>query len=249
MHGGIGDDHRGEPQTLRGRTITRRVGLPSGRAVIGALLVTISVVGLFAAQQRSQRGPTTTFAVVTSTVPAGSVIEADDLRAMAMELPDDVAALTVADPASVVGHVAIETLRPGEVLVAAAVLDAADPAIAENQYFEFSMALDRSRTVDASLRPGELVDLVATVATDRGPCTAVVVDDARVVRSGTGSDDLLVGSGGDITITLAIVSPDDVLAAVHVIDEASVTVVRATRAQSARTDRVFCAADTLEERP
>ena len=34
------------------RTIGRRNALPSGRAVIGALLVTIAVVGLFAAYQR-----------------------------------------------------------------------------------------------------------------------------------------------------------------------------------------------------
>lgn len=243
MHGGaVGvpadADERSEP-----RRIVRRVGLPSGRAVLGAALITVSVIGLFVANQRAQREPTTTYAVVVATVPAGTAVAADQLRAMPMDLPDDVASRSVVRIDDAVGAVAVETLHPGQLLSTAALLAPTDPAHGDGVHFELSLSLDRSRALDAGLRPGELVDVVATLDSGARACTRVVADRARVMRSTGSGDELLTSASGSITVTVAIDDPGEVLAVVHAVDEADVTVVRITRAQQTAIEGTFCAGD------
>ncbi len=157
MHGGAAGVSSDADERTPPRRIVRRVGLPSGRAVVGAMLITVSVIGLFVANQRAQRAPTTTYAVVTTTVPAGTAIEAIHLRAMPMDLPDDVGARSVARIDDAVGAIAVETLHPGQLLSAAALLAPTDPTAGDGGSFEVSLALDRSRALDsraASRRTG-----------------------------------------------------------------------------------------------
>lgn len=241
MHGGVVDASSAADERSTPRRIVRRVGLPSGRAVIGAVLVTVSVIGLFVANQRAQREPTTTYAVVTATVPAGTAITADQLQALPMDLPADVASRSVVHVDRAVGAIAVETLHPGQLLPAAALLAPTDPAAGDGVHFELSLSLERSRALDAALRPGELVDVVATLDSGARACTSVVADRARVMRSSASGDDLLTSASGSITITVAIDDPDEVLAVVHAVDEADVTVVRATRAQQTPIEGTFCA--------
>jgi hypothetical protein len=243
MHGGaVGvpadADERNAP-----RRIVRRVGLPSGRAVVGAVLITVSVMGLFVANQRAQREPTTTYAVVATTVPAGTAVTADQLRALPMDLPVDVANRTVVSIDDAVGAIAVETLHPGQLLSTAALLAPTDPAAGDGVHFELSLSLERSRALDAGLRPGELVDVVATLDSGAQACTRVVADRARVMRSSGSGDELLTSASGSITVTVAIDDPAEVLAVVHAVDEADVTVVRATRAQQTPIEGTFCADD------
>jgi hypothetical protein len=243
MHGGVSGVSGDLDQQTPTRRIVRRVGLPSGRAVIGAVLITVSIIGLFVANQRAQREPTTSYAVVTTTVPAGTAVEVGHLRAMPMDLPDDVANRAVSRIDDAVGAIAVETLHPGQVLSTAALLAPTDPSADDGEHFELSLSLDRSRALDAALRPGELVDVVATLDSGARACTRVVADRARVMRSAGSGDELLTSSSGSITVTVAIDDPVEVLAVVHAVDQAEVTVVRATRAQQTAIDGTFCAGD------
>lgn len=243
MHGGAVDASAGTDEHTTPRRIVRRVGLPSGRAVVGAVLITVSVIGLFVANQRAQREPTTTYAVVVTTVPAGTAITAGQLRALPMDLPDDVANRSVAHVDDAIGAVAVETLHPGQLLSAAALLAPSDAAAGDGVHFELSLSLDRSRALDAGLRPGELVDVVATLDSGARACTRVVADRARVMRTSGSGDELLSSASGSMTVTVAIDDPDEVLAVVHAVDEAEVTVVRATRAQQVPIGGTFCAGD------
>lgn len=227
------------------RRIVRRVGLPSGRAVVGAALIAVSVIGLFAASQRARQEPTATYAVVTTTVPAGTAITASQLRALPMDLPDDVASASVARIDDAVGAVAIETLHPGQLLSTAALLAPSDPASGPTVDFELSLSLERSRALDARLRPGELVDVVATLDRGTGPCTQVVAARARVLGTTGGRNDLLTSASGTITVTVAIDEPSEVLAVVHAVDRTDVTVVRATRAPDRAIEGAFCAGDEV----
>lgn len=226
------------------RSITRRGGLPTGRAVVGALLVTASVVGLFVAYRESQQGPDTSYVVMAREVRAGERIEADDVTLRAMQLSDDVARLATTDLDAAIGSVAIETQLPGQLVQPQAILAPATGEPSQDTSHELSFSISRSRALAGTLQPGELVDVVATVADTGATCTAVVVSNARVVRvGGAGGDDLLTGGSGDLTITLAVAQPDDVLSAVFAIDEADVTIIRSTRAERGALSGQFCNGD------
>lgn len=149
------------------RSIARRPGLPTGRAVIGALLVSFAVVGLFVSYRRAQGGPTTSYVVVTSRVDTGARIDASDLTARKLDLTADVAALAVTDLEHAVGAVALAPLLPGQLLQDQAILAVglADPAAPDPpEVFEVSFAIDRSRALGGAFKAGERVDVVSTIA-------------------------------------------------------------------------------------
>ena len=68
------------------RTIKPRRGLPSGRAVVGALLVTVAAVGSFAAASRSDNGPDDSYLVITRRVDAGTPVRSEYLQLEPMQL-------------------------------------------------------------------------------------------------------------------------------------------------------------------
>ncbi|MEM7285092.1 MAG: SAF domain-containing protein [Actinomycetota bacterium] len=221
------------------RTIGRRAALPSGRAVVGALLVTIAVVGLFAAYRQSQRETGVPHVVVARTVAAGDVIGRGDLAVRMLDL-GEIADRTFTDPTQAIGSVAVQTLLPGQLLQEANVLE---PGVgttgADVGTFEISFAIDRSRALGGALVPGEVVDIVATVD-DGGPsCATVVVPKARIVSVGSGDQEVL-SSRNDFAVTLAVDSDQSVLGLIYAVDEADITVVRSTRAQNDAIAGAFC---------
>ena len=232
-----------EPPRPR-RVIGRRTALPSGRAVVGALLVTLAVVGLFAAYRQSQRETGTPHVVVARTVAAGEVVGAGDLAVRTLDL-GELADRTFTDPAQAVGAIAVQTLLPGQLLQEANVIQpAAGVTGSDVGTFEISFAIDRSRALGGDLLPGEVVDVVATVDEGGTSCATVVVHKARVVRSG-GTDQDVLTSRGDFALTLAVAADQDVLGLVYAIDEADITVVRSTRAQDDTIGGTFCGDSAL----
>lgn len=228
------------------RTIGRRVGLPSSRALLGAFLVTVAVVGLFVSFRRSQDDPTSPYVVVATTVPAGQVITEDDLAIRRLDL-GELADRTFTAEAEAVGAVAVQTLLPGQLLQHGTVLHPApgqDPAAPAT--FEVSFSIDRARALGGRLQPGELVDVVATLDVDASPpgrqrCTTVVAAGARVVGAGAVDDEILTG-GGAYTVTVAVPEDQAVLGLVFAVDQSEVTIVRATRAQDLRSAGSYCGA-------
>lgn len=236
---GADDEPEDGPNPAPRRAIVRHPGLPTGRAVVGALLVALAVMGLFVAYQQAEQTPSTTYAVVTGDIAAGQTLTAADVAMRPMELPADVAAITLTQLTQVNGAVALAPLRPGQllqiddVLLPGATADADAPPS-----FEFSLQLDPSRTLAGALQIGEVVDLVATFG-DGLQC-AVVVAEGVTVRRVSATNDELIGPSGETTLTLAIGDPDRLLQTIYAVDEAALTVVRSTRAGDLELSGRFC---------
>jgi hypothetical protein len=98
------------------RSIASRRGLPNGRALVGALLVTVAAVGTYTIATGGDEGPDTSYLVLVDDVHAGETIELTDLSSPAMALTADVAATAERDPSSVAGATALHLLRAGTIL-------------------------------------------------------------------------------------------------------------------------------------
>ena len=69
------------------RSFGPRRGLPNGRAVIGALLVTVAATGTFALAAADDTGPGNDYLVVIADIESGDAIELDDVALEPMQLP------------------------------------------------------------------------------------------------------------------------------------------------------------------
>jgi pilus assembly protein CpaB len=210
------------------RTVRRPGSLPSGRAVLGGLLVAAAGVGVFAAYAGAQETPTHQVVVADTDLPAGHRLTADDLRLEAADLPTGTLASTHATVESLVGSVTLAPLGADEVVQGSAVRS---PDVTHEPVHEFSFPVDRDRAVDGDLRPGERVDLLATYGTGNDAYTAVLARGAVVTAIDSSSRSTLT-SGGALVLTVALGSADQVLDIAHASQVASLTVVRATLADS-----------------
>jgi Flp pilus assembly protein CpaB len=223
----LGPDAPSAPRERR-RTLDHRPGLPSGRAVLGGLLVTVAAVGVFAAYAGAQSAPSHHAVVARGDLPAGHRLEANDLATQPVELPPATAGTTFASVDDLVGAVTLAPVQADELVQRSAVLAGAVDA---EPAHEFSFPVERDRAVDGDLRRGELVDLLATYGTGSEAYTVVLSRGATVVDVEVAARGTLSGTGG-LVLTVALASPDEVLDVAHASQVASVTVVRATRASA-----------------
>jgi flagella basal body P-ring formation protein FlgA len=117
------------PDTSSGRRVTRRRSLPGGRAVAGAFLITAAAVGVFAAYLNATAEPTTRYVVATADIPRGTIVTADLLDTVAIDLPETHQSSTV--PAgnidNVIGRVTLGPIRGGDLLQWTTVLSVEPP--------------------------------------------------------------------------------------------------------------------------
>lgn len=207
----------------------RRAG-PNGRALLGALLVTVAAVGAFALARSGSAPPTTRYAVAVRAVAPGERLAAGDLELRAMELPEGVRRLSFTDPARLVGAVALGPLAADQLVQSPTVaLDAdARTAIGPRHEVTFPVARDRA---PAALRRGERVAVLATFGTGSDARTVVSVPDAVVLAFEAEGEG--IGARGTARLTLGLPDAGLVLDAVHATQVAEVSVVRATLADGA----------------
>lgn len=212
------------------RTVRRQTSLPGGRAVVGGFLVALSALGIFSAYSRAAAGPTTSFVVATRDVAIGSRLTPDDLAVVAMELPDALAnGSAFRTEATLVGATTIGPVRKGDLVQASDVVTKRSGP----EELEVSFALESSRAVAGSLRPGELVDVLATFGAGGDAYTVTVVRHARVLDARPAGGPL---AGGDTdVIRLALTSDADALAVTHAVNVGDVTLVRATGTETGGT--------------
>jgi flagella basal body P-ring formation protein FlgA len=145
------------------RPLKRRSTLPSGRAVVGGFLIALSALGIFAAYSRATAGPTTSYVVARSDIPVGTRLTADDLTLLPMDLPPVVAGSAVfASEEPLVGATTVGPIRRGEIVQTGDVVKKRSGA----EELEISFAIDSSRALAGTLRPGEEV---LRTAWDRAP--------------------------------------------------------------------------------
>jgi Flp pilus assembly protein CpaB len=209
------------------RPLARRRRLPSGRAVVGGLLVALAALAAFVAARGGQGGPTQSYVVVAHDVVAGTKLDVADLHTIAMDLPDGIAGRAFTDVSAVAGRVTVSSLAKGELVQASAVVggDAADPRL------QLSVPVERSRALDGLVGDGERVDVLATYGSGADGQTLLVVHGAQVLRVDQGQHGALTASN-DMVVLLAVGTVDDALAVTHAAQAGKITLVRTTAATS-----------------
>jgi hypothetical protein len=222
-----------------GRTVRRARTLPGGRAVVGALLVAASAVGVFAAYLSATSEPSTSYLVARSAVEPGTRLDsiatlADLFEPRAIDLDVDLArrAVRLEDAESLLGRLVLAPLAPGDLLPRTALV--ADGGVADAH--KLSFAIDRSAALAGALEVGERLDVLATYGSGAGAYTAYVVRGVPLVaRDGEVGGGGALGGGGPLTLTVAVTSPEDVQALAHAVATAEIVVVRSTVAEGDRS--------------
>ncbi len=197
--------------------------LPGGRALAGALLVTVAAVALFAAYTSASTPSKDQYVVASREVRAGHVITAADLRLASMDLPSQTSERAFTTSAQVEGRVALGPLRPGE-LVDRSTVPASSPT---GKRAQLSIALDVDRSVDGRLQAGDLVDVLVTYGTGTGSTSQVVATRAKLLGVPASAEGSL-GSGRRQTLTLEVSDLDDALHLVNATRAGEVTLIRTT---------------------
>jgi hypothetical protein len=209
------------PDTSSGRRVGRRRSLPGGRAVAGAFLITAAAVGVFASYLNATAEPTTRYVVATTDIPRGTVVSADMLDTVAIELPEMQRSSTV--PAgnidNVIGRVTLGPVRGGDLLQWTTVLSVDPPPGAATMTF----SLPTSRVAHrGNLAAGDTVDIVATY----GDTTLYVATRVELLSNAVPGD-----SG--ISLTIAVDDPQVGLAIANALDQARVYILRSSPDSSA----------------
>ena len=216
----------GVVRTEPGRRVVRRRPLPGGRAVLGALLVTLAVVGVVAAHLSATAAPRDRYLVAAGELSAGTVFPdaaavRSSLRQVPVDLPPEVAAraVHVDEAGTLVGRRLVTALAPGDLLLVSGLADALD----ERGTSTFTFALAADAAVGGTLTAGDHVDVVATTGTGTEATTAYVVRAAPLTEAVPTAG----GLGGDtVRLTVELARPTDVQALAHALATAQVVVVR-----------------------
>jgi len=227
MHGGQhhdtphdGEGARGDDPPPRAR---HRPALPSGRAVLGGLLIAVAMVATYLAASGATDGPAGRAVVAARSLPIGHRVEAGDLRVAAVDLPDDAAGRLFASPEVLVGARTTADLQPGDLILRSTVVAGDDHPPGTRA---FSFPVDRERAANGHLQPGERVDVLATFGTGDSARTDVVATGVRLLAL----EELgraTIGSNGKVVVTVALAADTDVVRATQASEVAAVTVIRA----------------------
>ena len=207
--------------TRRPQPLLRR-SVPSARAATGGLLVALATLLVFVALRDDGAPEGRAVVVAAHDVAPGTRLQAADLTIAHLAVPDGWGSL-VTRPEDLVDAVTLSPLAQGDLVQASAVVAAASAPAS----YEVALTLPPDRVVADRLRPGDRVDVLATVGTGGTARTEVVVR-AALVQARTSSSG---GLGADaVGITLGVADPTDVLAVAHALRAAEVTLVRSTGA-------------------
>ena len=194
--------------------------------MLGALLITLAVLGVVVAHLSATASPDTRYLVASSELASGTLL-ADtaavqrSFRSVAIDLPDDVAAgaVTSDQAAQLVGRRVTAALVPGDLVRVSALAEVG----ADAGTTAFSFAVPPESAVGGSLVAGDRIDVVATVGTGESATTAYVVRAATLLEV-AGTDTGL--GGASVRLTVELDDTTRVQALAHALATATVVVVR-----------------------
>jgi len=198
---------------------------PGSRATIGGLLVAVAAIGLFAAFQQANSEPDTLYLVATQTIGPGTVLTAEHLGAQRMELPAGLSdrSFDALEENVVLGSITTETIGKGELLQVSDIrVGTGQSALAS---FEMSFRIDTDRAVNGGLRPGEKVNIVATVGSGSDAPTEIVLTNIVLLDVTSAGESSLAANRQ--VITIALDSAADSLSIASAADKGTLTLVRA----------------------
>ena len=186
----------------RSTSVDRRLAtLPTGRAVVGGLLVAIAALGLFTAWRQVTHESDTKYLVAARDLPAGTAITTDTLATVEARVTGAPAHRLFANPEDVLGQVTVQPVHSGELLSSSMV----QPATAAAPVYEMAVSLPTDAALAGQVRVGERVTVVAS----DDHCTSVLATDVAVQRIDDQGDSL---SAGKYIVNLRLASASQVLA-------------------------------------
>ena len=203
--------------------------LPSSRAVVGALLITLAAVGAFAVSRRGEGEPSTRYVVLTATVAPGARLKPSDVITRAMNLDAEVTGHAFVTVEQVVGAVALAPMNAGQLLQHA---DVSLATKVEGQALighELTFPVERDR-VPQNLRRGERVAVLATYGTGSEARTSTTAQPAVVLSFETDGD--TIGTTRSARLTVLLADPLMVIETAHASQAADITIVRTTQADA-----------------
>jgi len=227
-----------DPETTGPETTTRqfiakvRGHRPNGRAALGGLLVAIAGIACFTAIAEAETGPHRTVLIARHRIDIGQRLTTNDVEPRNVRIDDSLGQHSFLNADLIEGAVAIAPMNEGEMVQRSAIVTD-DGA---GGFPEFSLPVDRERAVNGDIRPGEIVDVLATYGTGNDAVTVTLANSARVIRI----EDLkagAMGSSGRLVVTIALRTNEEILESVHAAQVASITLVRTTSSDAAPTSR------------
>jgi Flp pilus assembly protein CpaB len=198
-----------------------RSRLPSGRAALGALLVAVAAVGLFAAYLSARSGPSGRFVVAAADLAPGTRIGPDDVRVAAIDLPGEVADRAFTAPDDVIGSVTVAPLNEGELLQASAVDADAQP---DSPGYTMSFAIGPDRAAGGRLDPGQRITILVTYTNGQESVTQVVAEGATVVAYSEAGD-AAIDALGESVITVRLPETANPLEVAHAARVGEMTII------------------------
>ena len=209
----------------RARSIVRRGTLPNGRAITGALLVVVAVLGLFVAYRSSTLIRTVDYLVARRDVPAGRVITVDDLALAPMVLYAGSATHAFRQPEDVLGKVALVPMSTGALVERQALADAASSTPGRR----LSVELEPSQALNGRLEVGDRVDIVSA-PTGEVPASILERDSLVTAVDGLGEGGVEVGgSSARVTVTLAVPGEDAARAIIDARAHGTITLIASSQ--------------------
>jgi hypothetical protein len=209
---------------VAGPRLIRRRAVPSSRALVGAVLITLAIAGAFTLAQWGGHGPTTSFVVVTKAVAPGDRIDAAAVELVAMDLDDRVRGQAFTAIARVAGATALAPLSPGQLVQAAEI---SSPTVINGQAVtghEITFPVSRDR-VPPNLRRGERVAILATYGTGNDARTTTTAQQAIVIAFDTSDS---VAAARTVRLTVLLSDATTVIETAHASQVADLTIVRTT---------------------
>lgn len=208
------------------RIITTRGRLPSGRSVVGALLVTVAAMGTYLAATLDTTPPPSSYAVLNRPIEVGESLSDADVELVPMTLGPTLATRVLTSTRGLDGAVALRALREGDLLAHADVRPptAAAGATPIGPVHELTLPVPGDRAPQR-LQPGDRVTLIAH--DDRTATTTVAAEDAVVLAFDPAGEGF--SSAGDSRLTLGLADAETVVRVAH-LSFVDLTVVLTTRA-------------------
>ncbi len=198
--------------------------LPSGRAVIGALLITLSVLAVLVVVRLAEDTSTQSVVVARRDLAPGVILAPDDLATVQLRLDESVDSV-LSDATVAHGTVLLSPLARFDIVQQSNLADVVgdgDSGLAE---VSFGVEPDRA---PARLTAGELVSLVATFSDDDPPVTRLIAD--RVVVLSYERDEEF--GAGDAVLRVGLDDGDTALAVIHAARTGELSVVGVMSAPS-----------------
>ncbi|MEX2324268.1 MAG: hypothetical protein WD576_00830 [Nitriliruptoraceae bacterium] len=207
--------------------------MPTGRAVVGALLIAGAVLGVLAAHSDANAPPETHYIVAAQHIPQGTVV-ADESAVrsyfgeLAVDLVGPVAerSLQLEDLRSLLPFATVGPLEPGDLLSRTLAVD-----VDALHRHVVTLALPPSRALAGRLTAGEQVNVFATYSRAGDAYTVLVAERVELIAV---EDVDSEGFGArDVVLTVAANDPGDIQAVGHAASVANVFLSRPSHDTSA----------------